>query len=53
MVEHIVLLKLKSEVTNAQLETLSDALMGMADEIPGIESITAGTNNSPEGKSQG
>ena len=53
MVEHIVLLKLKSDVTTAQLETLSDALFGMADEIPGIESITAGTNNSPEGKSQG
>ena len=53
MVEHIVLLKLKSEVTEAQLETLSNALLGMTDEIPGIESITAGTNNSPEGKSQG
>ena len=53
MVEHIVLLKLKSEVTAAQLETLSDALLGMTDEISGIESITAGTNNSPEGKSQG
>ena len=53
MVEHIVLLKLKSDVTETQLETLSDALLGMADEIPGIESITAGTNNSPEGKSQG
>ena len=53
MVEHIVLLKLKSEVTDGQLETLSDALLGMAAEIPGIESITAGTNNSPEGKSQG
>ena len=53
MVEHIVLLKLKPEVTAAQLETLSDALLGMADEIPGIDSITAGTNNSPEGKSQG
>ena len=28
MVEHIVLLKLKSGVTDAQLETLSDALLG-------------------------
>ena len=53
MVEHIVLLKLKSEVTPAQLETLSDILLGMKGEISGIESITAGTNNSPEGKSQG
>ena len=53
MVEHIVLLKLKSDVTSAQLDALPDALLKMADEIPGIESITAGTNNSPEGKSQG
>lgn len=53
MVEHIVLLKLKSGITAAQLEVLSDALLGMADEIPGIESITSGTNNSSEGKSQG
>jgi hypothetical protein len=53
MVEHIVLLKLKSDVTSAQLDALPDALFKMADEIPGIESITAGTNNSPEGKSQG
>lgn len=53
MVEHIVLLKLKDGITAAQLETLSGALHGMAAEIPGIASITAGTNNSPEGKSQG
>lgn len=53
MVEHIVLLKLKSGVTEAELATMSEALFGMADEISGIESITAGANNSPEGKSQG
>ena len=52
MVEHIVLLKLKSDVTSEQVDALPDALMQMKDEIPGIESITAGTNNSPEGKSQ-
>ena len=52
MVEHIVLLKLKSDVTSTQLDALPDALMKMMDEIPGIESITAGSNNSPEGKSQ-
>ena len=53
MVEHIVLLKLKSDVTSAQIDALHDVLLAMVDEIPGIESITAGTNNSPEGKSQG
>ena len=35
MVEHIVLLKLKSDVTSAQLDALKpDALFKMADEIP-------------------
>ena len=34
MVEHIVLLKLKSDVTSAQLDALPDALFKMADEIP-------------------
>ncbi len=53
MVEHIVLLKLKPDVTEAQVAALPDALLEMVDEIPGIESITAGTNNSPEGKSHG
>ena len=53
MVEHIVLLKLKPDVTAAQIDALPAALLEMADKIPGIESITAGTNNSPEGKSQG
>lgn len=52
MVEHIVLLKLKSDVTSEQVDALPDALMQMKSEIPGIESITAGPNNSPEGKSQ-
>ena len=53
MVEHIVLLKLKSEATEQQIQTLTDALLKMADEIPGIEEISAGMNNSPEGKSEG
>ena len=53
MGEHIVLLKLKSEATKKQIQTLTDALLKMADEIPGVEEISAGMNNSPEEKSQG
>ena len=53
MVEHIVLLKLKSDATEQQVQTLTDALLKMAADIPGIEKISAGMNNSPEGKSQG
>ena len=53
MIEHIVLLKLKPYTTDQQLQDLTDALMGMKQQISGIVDITAGINNSPEGKSHG
>ena len=52
MVEHIVLLRLKSDVTSEQLDALPDALLKMEDEIDGIESMTSGINHSLEGKNQ-
>lgn len=53
MIEHMVLFKLKPAVTAAQIETLTETLLDMANQIPGIVEISAGLNNSPEGKSQG
>ena len=55
MIEHIVLLKLKNDVTQAQTQALHDGLIALKDKgsIPGIESVTAGYNNSPEGKEHG
>ncbi|MCH8295069.1 Dabb family protein [Candidatus Poribacteria bacterium] len=53
MIEHIVLLKLKPDTTEQQVRTLTNALLKMADEIPGIEDISAGMNNSPEEKNNG
>jgi len=53
MIEHIVLLKLKPDTTDQQLQGLTDALVGMKEQISGIVDITAGINNSPEGKSHG
>ena len=53
MIEHIVLLKLKPETTDQQLQTLTAELLKMADQISGIEHISAGMNNSPEGKHHG
>ena len=50
MIEHIVLLKLKSDTTEPQIQRLNDALLKMGKEIPGIVEISAGINNSPEGK---
>lgn len=53
MIEHIVLLKLKDGVTEAQTQALHDGLIALKDKITGIESVTAGYNNSPEGKEHG
>ena len=50
MIEHIVLLKLKPDTSETQIQTLTGELLKIADEIPGIETISAGMNNSPEGK---
>jgi hypothetical protein len=53
MIEHIVLLKLKPNTTEQQVQTLTNELLKMAAQIPGIEHISAGMNNSPEGKNHG
>ncbi len=55
MLKHIVLLRLKSGVTEEQSTALLDALIDLKDQgsIPGILNVTGGYNNSPEGKSHG
>jgi hypothetical protein len=52
MIQHIVLLKLKPETTAEQKAALLEGLVSLKreNEIPGIESVTGGDNNSPEGK---
>ena len=53
MIQHIVLLKLKSGTTPDQTQAVLDALRKLKSKIAGIVSVTGGDNNSPEGKSQG
>jgi hypothetical protein len=53
MVQHIVLLKLKEGTTPDQTRAVLDGLTGLAGKLPGILSVTAGDNVSPEGKSAG
>ena len=53
MIEHIVLFKLKAATTKEQIQTLTQGLLKMADEIAGIEEISAGANTSPEGLNRG
>ena len=50
MIQHIVLLKLKPDATAEQKAALLDGLIALKEKIPGIESISGGDDNSPEGK---
>ena len=53
MIQHIVLLKLKPDVTAEQKAALLDGLIALKDKISGIESVSGGDDNSPEGKQHG
>ena len=53
MVEHIVLLKLKEGATKDQTQALADGLDNLKKVIPGILEVSAGYNNSIEGKAAG
>ena len=50
MIQHIVLLKLKPDATAEQKAALLDGLIALKKKIPGIESVSGGDDNSPEGK---
>lgn len=55
MIQHIVLLKLKPGTTPKQKQALLDGLVALKRDglIPGIEAISGGDDNSPEGKAHG
>ena len=53
MIQHIVLLKLKPDATAEQQAALLDGLIALKDTISGIESVSGGDDNSPEGKQHG
>ena len=53
MIQHIVLLKLKPDATAEQKAALLDGLIALKDKLSGIESVSGGDDNSPEGKQHG
>ena len=53
MIRHVVLFKLKFGVDAATVEHVFSALKDLTDKIPGIISISAGRDNSPEGLQRG
>ena len=52
MIKHIVLLKIKPEITSREIGKMYETLFQLKDLIPGIKSIFGGKNNSPEQKSK-
>ncbi|SOE22125.1 Stress responsive A/B Barrel Domain [Spirosomataceae bacterium TFI 002] len=50
---HVVLFKFKDESTPEDVSRIEDAFLNLPNEIPQIQSIEWGTNNSPEGLNQG
>ena len=53
MLRHIVLYKFKDSLPAAQLQEVIDAFAGLPKKIDTIVGYEAGTNVSPEGKSEG
>jgi hypothetical protein len=53
MIRHVVLANLRSDLSAADIDTLSTAIRTMETEIPGIVAVAIGANNSPEGLDRG
>jgi hypothetical protein len=53
VLRHIVMYKFKDSVTPAQVQEVIDAFAGLPKKIDTIVGFEAGTNVSPEGKSEG
>ncbi|MCI0747335.1 MAG: Dabb family protein [Verrucomicrobia subdivision 3 bacterium] len=52
-VKHVALLKFKEGTTQEQIDQVFADLMDLTEAIPGIEDYVSGSNNSPEGLSEG
>ena len=51
-VKHLVLVKVRPEVSEAEISGAFDALKGLVGEVPGLLSFSAGRNHSPEAAGQ-
>jgi Stress responsive A/B Barrel Domain len=53
MIRHTVLLKVRNNVSESEISDVFAALKNLKSEIPGILSISTGSDNSPEGLQRG
>ena len=50
---HVVCFKYKPDASREQIAQIEKGIKGLKDKIPGIKSVAAGTNNSPENLAKG
>lgn len=53
LLRHVVLFKFKDEASASDVQSVVDAFLELPNQIDAIQKIEWGTNNSPEGLSQG
>lgn len=53
MITHVVLLKIRKDVSKDQVAKVFEALAGLQKKVPGILSFSAGAYTSPEGLNRG
>ena len=53
MITHVVLLKIRCDVPQAQIAAVLEALSGLRAKIPGLLSFSGGAYTSPEGMHKG
>lgn len=53
MIRHIVFIKFKPEISDAEIAAIFDELYAIKDKLPGVLSITSGKSESPEQMERG
>lgn len=53
MIRHIVLIRFKPEISDAEIAAIFDELYAIKDKLPGVLSITSGKSESPEQMERG
>ena len=53
MIRHIVFIRFKPEISDAEIAAIFDELYAIKDKLPGVLSITSGKSESPEQMERG
>ena len=53
MINHMVILKIRTDISDTEIKRVFNALAKLVNVIPGLMSFSGGENNSPEGINRG